>query len=162
MVIFLKCEKIIDEKISKAFNLFLSKIIKPTIVINDICQLDGEMLDYLESIGVQGMILDVDETLRYDMEDLSPLVISWLSMVKKRFHVAVVSNGIDCDVSKILDDINIPYYTMAFKPCRIKVRKAVDGLGVSNENIMMVGDNYIDDIYTGKRMNMKTCLVKKM
>lgn len=41
MVVCLKCEKIIEEKISKAFNLFLSKVIKPTIVINDICQLDG-------------------------------------------------------------------------------------------------------------------------
>lgn len=161
MVVCLKCEKIIEEKISKAFNLFLSKVIKPTIVINDICQLDGEMLDYLESIGVQGLILDVDETLRYDMQDLSPEVISWLSMIKKRFRVAVVSNGMDGKVSKILESMNIPYYTMAFKPCRIKVRKAIVGLCVSNRTIMMVGDDYIDDIYTGNRMNMKTCLVKK-
>lgn len=157
----MRCEKIIDEKISKAFNLFLSKVIKPSIVIKDICELDGEMLDYLESIGIEGLILDVDETLRYDMNDLSLDVISWLSKIKERFRVAVVSNGMDGNVSKTLEGMNIPYYTMAFKPCRIKVRKAVDGLGISNETIMMVGDDYIDDIYTGNRMNMKTCLVKK-
>lgn len=157
----MRCEKIIDEKISKAFNLFLSKVIKPCIVIKDICELDGEMLDYLESIGIEGLILDVDETLRYDMNDISLDVISWLSMIKERFRVAVVSNGMDGNVSKTLESMNIPYYTMAFKPCRIKVRKAVDGLGISNETIMMVGDDYIDDIYTGNRMNMKTCLVKK-
>lgn len=157
----MRLEKIIDEKISKAINLFLSKVIKPSVVIKDICELDGEMLDYLESIGIEGLILDVDETLRYDMNDISLDVISWLSMIKKRFRVAVVSNGMDGNVSKILEGMNIPYYTMAFKPCRIKVRKAVDGLGISNETIMMVGDDYIDDIYTGNRMNMKSCLVKK-
>lgn len=45
------------------------------------------------------------------------------------------------------------------KPLKRNFLKACEKMGVSPEHVLMVGDNLFDDIYGGKRNNMKTALI---
>ena len=47
-------------------NIIISLFIKPNIIVNNILELTSDELDYLKTFGIKGLILDVDETLRYN------------------------------------------------------------------------------------------------
>ena len=49
-------------------NIIISLFIKPNIIVNNILELTSDELDYLKTLGIKGLILDVDETLRYNMK----------------------------------------------------------------------------------------------
>ncbi len=57
---------LLDKFCDYVFNLikyYLSKKITPDLLIDDIKELSSDCLDDLISIGIKGLILDLDETL---------------------------------------------------------------------------------------------------
>ena len=106
------------------------------------------------------MIIDVDETLRKDMEFIPKCNRQWLEMVRKHFKIVFLSNGKDIKIQQYCDDKGIIYISMAFKPLSIGFKKACKKINVKPENVLVVGDNLIDDIFGAKKNKMKTIEVR--
>ena len=73
--------------------------------------------------------------------------------------VTILSNGIDGKIEQYFADQDIDYIQFGLKPLKRNFLKACEKMGISPEHVLMVGDNLFDDIYGGKRNNMKTALI---
>ena len=156
-------EDIVVDKIYQLVNQVLSKIIKPDIKVENITQIDVEMIAKIkQDYGIEGIILDVDETLRKDMLPLPETSKRWIESIKNELKIIVVSNGIDEKVQEYLQGQDIEYIGAAFKPLKSSFNKACKKLNIDSSKVLVIGDSIIDDILGGKRSNMKTALVKNV
>lgn len=113
---------LIDNFLNK-IEVLISNKIEPTIIVHDIKELSIDIIDGLCQSGIRGMILDVDETLRYDGNDISEDNIDWLISVSSKLRVSVVSNGYDKGVESLLKQLCINYYPLSFKPDTRNIKK---------------------------------------
>lgn len=154
-------EDIVEKKIYEIVNLVLSKFIKPTIKVDKVTQIDEETIDRLkEEYNIQGIILDIDETVRKNMSSIPKCNEEWIDMIRAKLKVIVVSNGVDGKIEEFMKTRNINYISFAHKPLRKNFKKACDLMGIEPENVLVVGDSLWSDIYGGNRNNMKTIKVK--
>ena len=64
-------DELMADKIMDLLHYILSKFIKPDITLENVNQLDSNAIDKLkQQYGIEGIILDVDETLRKEMKDI--------------------------------------------------------------------------------------------
>lgn len=156
-------EDYIVDKIFSATNYVLSKIIKPDISIENVRQLNEEEITKIkERYGIEGVILDVDDTLRKDMKDIPPCNQEWIEQIRSQLKVIVVSNGIDKKVEQFFKEKDIEYIGFANKPLKKSFIKACEKMGIEPEEVLVIGNDLFDDIYGGKRNNMKTALVNQV
>lgn len=65
MVIMKTLNEIIGDKILELAHYMLSKVVKPDITIDKVSQLDEKEIEKIkQKYGIEGIILDVDDTLR--------------------------------------------------------------------------------------------------
>lgn len=140
-------------------NLYLSKNIKPDIIISDVKELSPDKIDELVLLGVKGLVIDLDETLRFDCMDIPLCNIEWLEMVKTKLKIIVLSNGHSERVNMILQQLHIDYIYFAMKPMRGGFKKALRVLGLQSSEVFVLGNDYFTDIFGGKRNMLFTCLV---
>ena len=156
-------EDYIVDKIYSATNYVLSKIIKPDISIENVRQLNEEEITKIkERYGIEGVILDVDDTLRKDMKDIPRCNQEWIEQLKGQLKVIVVSNGIDKKIEQFLKERDIEYIGFANKPLKKNFIKACEKMNIKPEEVLVIGDGLFADIYGGKRNNMKTALVNQV
>ena len=154
-------DEYIADKIMDLFNYCLSKKVKPDIEVNDVKEFDIEKIRRMKAeLGIKGVILDVDETIRKNMQMIPKCNKEWIEQVKKELKIIVVSNGVDRKVEEYLRGQGIDYIGFATKPLRGNFRKACNRMGLEPEEVLVIGDKLFDDIFGGKRSNMKTMLVK--
>lgn len=155
-------EDIIADKIYQLVNQVLSQIIKPDITLSQVTELTEEKIEQIKSeYGIEGIILDVDETLRRDLKPIPEASKNWIKCVQKQLKVIVVSNGLDLKVQEYLKTQEIKYIGRAYKPYRGGFEKACKKMNLAPEKVLVVGDNLLADILGGKRRNMKTALVQE-
>ena len=155
-------DKFVDG-IDKIFNYILSKIVKADIEVGKVSEIDEEKIKVLkERYKIEGIILDVDETLRKDMADIPKCNKEWIEKLKQNFKIIVVSNGIDKNVEEFLNKKDITYIGFAFKPLKKNFIKACEKMNIKPENVLVIGDSLYEDIYGGKRNKMKTAIVKEV
>lgn len=142
-------------------NYYLSKKITPDLLIDDIKELSSDCLDDLISIGIKGLILDLDETLRFNQEEIPTYNKEWLFMAKRKLKIIILSNGYCASTEKYLKSMDIAYLGLAYKPWKRSFQRALKSLLLSPSEVLMVGDDYFSDIYGGKRSNLGTVLVRK-
>jgi len=156
-------EDYIVDKIFSATNYVLSKIIKPDINIENVRQLNEEEITKIkERYGIEGVILDVDDTLRKDMKDIPRCNQEWIEQLRSQLKVIVVSNGIDKNIEQFLKEKDIEYIGFANKPLKKNFIKACEKMNIEPEEVLVIGDGLFADIYGGKRNNMKTALVNQV
>lgn len=61
---------------------------------------------------------------------------------------------------KYFEEQGIDYIGFAHKPLKKNFLKACEKMGVSPAKVLVIGDNLLDDVYGGKKNNMKTVLIK--
>jgi hypothetical protein len=154
-------EDILYEKLNKLFLLLVSKVVKPDKEIDSILSLDIESQKELIKLGIKGLILDVDETLRYNMESIPEENKKWLEEIKKYLKIIIISNGYDKEVEEYLNSINITYLNKRLKPLKSSFKKACTELNLSPREIAVIGDDIFSDIHGGNRCNMYTIKVKE-
>lgn len=156
-------EDIVADKIYELVNYMLAKKIKPDIKLETVGALSKEDIRKLkDELGIQGVILDIDETVRKDMNKIPKCNEEWIDMLKDELKVIVVSNGVDKGIENFFRLKGIDYIGFAHKPLKKNFIKACEMLGIVPEKTLVIGDSLFSDIYGGKRNNMKTALVKKV
>ena len=156
-------EDLVAEKLCDLVHYALSKIIKPDMTLNKVNELDIQAIEKMkQQYGIEAIILDVDDTLRKEMEDIPKCNKEWIEGLKGKIKIMIVSNGVDRDIEKYFKENGIDYIGFACKPLKKNFLKACEKMNVNPESVLMVGDSLFDDIYGGKRNNMKTALVKEV
>ena len=154
-------EKFADYLIQSTSNL-VGKVVKPTFNINTVQDIDNTFIDELKSNGIKGIILDIDNTLRTDMNRIPDFNKKWVEDLNKQFKVVVLSNGSDIEVKEYLNSVGIPYFPLSFKPSKRSFNKALNKLELAPEEVMVVGDGIYADIHGGNRLNLTTCKVNSV
>ncbi|MEM1167917.1 MAG: YqeG family HAD IIIA-type phosphatase, partial [Cyanobacteria bacterium P01_H01_bin.35] len=135
-------------------------LLQPNLVLgNSILSLT---LEIIKKNQIQGLVLDVDETIVSIRDsDTSPELSLWVEEIKTVASLWLVSNNISqYRIGRIADSLSIPYIAGAGKPSRRKLKKAVDAMNLPVEKVAMVGDRLFTDVLAGNRLGMFTILVE--
>ncbi|MCY7405943.1 MAG: YqeG family HAD IIIA-type phosphatase [Alkalinema sp. CAN_BIN05] len=139
------------------------KSLQPDLFLNDtILSLTPELL---ERHQIQGLVLDVDETLvPIKMSQISAEILPWVESARTVTpQIWLVSNNIsESRINRIAEALDVPYIIGAAKPSRRKLRRAVEAMNLPMERVAMVGDRLFTDVLAGNRLGMFTVLVKPM
>lgn len=156
-------DEILADKILDLVHYILSKSIKPDISLGKVTELDEKTIDKLkQEYGIEGIILDVDETLRKEMKDIPKCNKEWIESLKGQIKIIIVSNGRDKNIEQYFKKNGIDYIGFAHKPLKKNFLKACEKMSLNPEKVLAIGDSLFDDVYGGKRNNMKTALVKEV
>lgn len=156
-------DELIADKVIEIVHYALSKVIKPDITIGKIAELDEAKIEEIEQkYGIDGIILDVDETLRKEMKNIPKCNKDWLERIKGKIKIIILSNGIDKKIESYFKENGIDYIGFAHKPLKRNFLKACKQMELTPDKVLVIGDSIFDDIYGGKRNNMKTALVKEV
>ncbi len=134
---------------------------KPDVYLSSVLQVTPKLLT---NIKVFAVIVDVDNTIRhYGKAELVAGVLNWVDGMKRcGIPLAIASNNFKRNIKPVANMLGIPYVSFSFKPLPIGLKKAAKMLGVNNENIAVVGDQFFTDVIGGKLQGFKTILVEPL
>jgi len=138
------------------------KLLQPDLVLGG--PIVGLTAEQLTQNNLRGMVLDVDETLvPISLDAASEELKVWVEQIRPVVSLWLVSNNISrTRISRIAEELNVPFISGARKPSRRKVRQAVDAMKIPVEQVAMVGDRLFTDVLVGNRLGMFTVLVEPM
>ena len=126
-------------------------------------ELDLDSIDNLkQKYGIEGVILDVDKTLRKEMKDIPKCNKEWIESLEGKLKIIILSNGKDKKIEQYFKEKGIDYIGFAQKPLKKNFLKACEKMKLNPEKVMIIGDSLFADIYGGKKNNMMTALVKNV
>ena len=156
-------EDLIAEKIGELIHYVLVKKVKPDMTVGKVTELDEDAIKRLkEEYGIEGIILDVDETLRKEMKMIPKVNRDWIESLQGQLKVIILSNGVDRKVENYFKERGITYIGFAHKPLRKNFLKACQQMELDPEQVLVIGDSLYDDVHGGKKNNMKTVLVTEV
>ena len=158
-----RIEDLIFDKLEDIIHYVLAKLIKPDITIDTVTELDEKQIKEIKrKYEIEGIILDVDETIRKNMKDIPKVNQEWIEKLRGQLKVIILSNGKDGKLENYFKEKGIDYIAFAHKPLKMNYIKACQRLNLPTNKVMIVGDSLFDDIYGGKRNYMVTALVKNV
>ncbi len=119
-------------------------------------------LERLKALGFKAIILDLDNTLvGWRSKNMSESVKRWIKNAQKlEFKLCIVSNCLLRGRVRFFSDmLGIPFVFKAIKPRRKAFCDAVKILNVTNDKVVVVGDQVFTDVFGGNRMGFLTILV---
>ncbi|MCL2382982.1 MAG: YqeG family HAD IIIA-type phosphatase [Oscillospiraceae bacterium] len=136
-------------------------ILHPKLYLKNVKEIDLEML---KKHNIQGLILDVDNTLIDVDRKLLEGAEEWCKGLKAEgIKVCLVSNTNKIDkVVAVATVLDVPYITFAKKPSTKGLHRGRGKLGLEPEAVAVVGDQISTDVWGGNRAGMFTILVKPL
>ena len=117
--------------------------------------------EFLLSIGVKGVLLDVDNTLEpYEHATPGNHVIAWLkSLENAGIKTAIVSNNNNKRIELFNREIGMPAYAKAGKPFKKNLILAMRAIGSEKENTIFIGDQILTDVCAAHNAGIRAILV---
>lgn len=138
------------------------KRFKPTWMLNSIYNLTPADL---KKHGIKAILTDLDNTLiawnqpQANNEQLK----KWLkTMGEAGISVVVVSNNSYRRLEKFAEPLKIKFISRAMKPFDLGINKAKKQLRLSNDQLVLVGDQLMTDIAAANKAKIKSILVKPL
>lgn len=134
-------------------------LVRPTYVIDgDVTDID---LDLLIRDGIKGLIFDLDSTLLAPRSGrLTEETKLWLDRARALFKVAVVSNNKkDLYIQQAQEHLGMPVLGRAAKPSTRLFFRVLADFGCQADEVAVIGDRPLTDVWGGQRAGMKTILV---
>ena len=134
-------------------------LLQPNLIV------EGNILaltpDRVAEHGLRGLILDVDETLLpASAGQVSPELKTWIEAFQPHIKLWLVTNNVNLPrISRISEELNVPFFVGAAKPSRRKLRKAAEAMNLPVEQLGIVGDRLFTDVLGGNRLGLFTILV---
>ena len=117
--------------------------------------------EFLLSIGVKGILLDVDNTLEpYENPLPTEKVLEWFSSLDKHgIKAAIVSNNGKERIALFNSKLGLPAYYKAKKPFKRRLLSAMADIGTTPENTVFMGDQILTDVWAARNAKIKAILV---
>ena len=117
--------------------------------------------ELLRSMGVRGIVLDIDNTLVPHGAPADERAISLFNHLKELgFSCMLLSNNKEPRVKMFNDAVHVNYMYKAGKPKPAGYKKAMHRLGTTTKNTIFVGDQIFTDIIGANLADIRTILVK--
>lgn len=142
--------------------MLTASLLQPDLVIGGtIFNLTPQVL---QKYRIEGLILDVDETLvPFKQQSASGELQQWITEIKQDTPIWLVSNNISHSrIGNIARAVDLPFIASAKKPSRRKLQQAATAMQLPVERVAMVGDRLFTDVLAGNRLGMFTVLVEPM
>ncbi|MHC9532478.1 YqeG family HAD IIIA-type phosphatase [Dellaglioa sp. BT-FLS60] len=134
---------------------------KPTWMIESIYDLTPEDL---QNHGIKVVMTDLDNTLiAWDNPNGTPELKNWLELIAAAsIPVVVVSNNSHERVEKALEHIGLPFVSRALKPFTKGINQVKNEFKMSNQELVLIGDQLMTDIAAANNAGIKSILVKPL
>lgn len=115
----------------------------------------------LARLHLRNVLLDIDNTLRRrDNDEVPPAVRSWLHRAQQKgIKLCLLSNNFHENVHELARELDLPIVAKAMKPLPFGFRRALEVVGGSSEDTVMVGDQLFTDIVGAHLVGMRGYLV---
>ena len=122
---------------------------------------DEVAAEFLTSIGVKGVLLDIDNTLEpYEHPVPGEHVLAWLSSLKAAgISTAIVSNNGSARVELFNKEIKMPAFSRAKKPFKKNLVRAMNMIGSEKSNTVLMGDQVFTDVWAAHNAGIRAILV---
>ncbi|RVU98636.1 YqeG family HAD IIIA-type phosphatase [Coriobacteriales bacterium OH1046] len=120
-------------------------------------------LDALAAAGIRCLLLDRDNTIvPRDTKRAPHEVAAWIARAHELgFSLCFVSNNIHTRlVAADAAEFDAGYIDRAMKPLPLAVKRALDKMGVSADEAVLIGDQVFTDICAGNLGGVRTILVR--
>jgi|688.fasta_scaffold01786_28 HAD superfamily phosphatase (TIGR01668 family) len=122
----------------------------------------------LLSDGIRGLILDLDNTIMKPKAALFEAdILEWLAEAKRAgLKMIIVTNNKNekylSSFDKALAELDLPMIIKAKKPRRTKLNEALKILDLPAEQVCVIGDRVLTDVWGGNRIKCKTAFVRPL
>ena len=122
---------------------------------------DQATAEFLLSIGIRGVLLDIDNTLEpYEHPLPGEKVLRWLeSLHAVGIKTAIVSNNGKERVELFNKSIGMPAYYKAGKPFTRNIKRAMADMGSTKETAIFIGDQILTDVWAAHNAGIRAILV---
>ncbi len=134
-------------------------ILCPHRLVESVWQIDP---DDLKRRGIQGVILDLDNTLvRWRQEEMTEEVTAWLAALQAAgIRLCILSNSLQSKRSvRIAERLGACNVDKARKPSRSGFQRAMSAMNTVPATTAIVGDQMFTDIWGGNRVGIYTIMV---
>ena len=117
--------------------------------------------EFLLSIGVRAILLDVDNTLEpYEHPTPTRDVTDWLESLRVAgIKTAILSNNNQARVDLFNKEIGMPAVARAAKPFSVNLNRMMKLLGCDKSNTIFMGDQILTDVWAAHNAGIKAILV---
>lgn len=117
--------------------------------------------EFLLSIGVKGILLDVDNTLEpYENPLPTERVLLWFESLKSAgISAAIVSNNGKERIELFNESLGLTAYYKAQKPSKKKLLMAMADIGTKPEETVFMGDQIFTDVWAARNAKIRAILV---
>ena len=115
--------------------------------------------------GIRGLILDLDNTLtRWEEDKVAPGIPEWIDALKESgIRMVILSNGLREKQDTVARALDLPLVRAPLpKPFAVGFTKALEIIGLPREEVAMVGDIVVTDIWGANRLGIHTMLVEPL
>ena len=119
--------------------------------------------DFLKSIGVETVFLDIDNTLdSYKAKEPTDRAIEFVNQVKSVFNVVLISNNKQKKVTRYATILGVPFIYKAFKPLPKKVNRFIKENSLNKDAIILIGDQMMTDVWCAYNVGIKVIMTNKL
>ncbi len=132
---------------------------KPTWMVESIYNITpAELVKY----NFKGVMADLDNTLvAWNNPRHDDITIQWVEQIKGfGIPVVIVSNNHSDRIRPLADALDVSFVSSAFKPLSRGFKEGQKHLDLPKNQILMVGDQLLTDIFGGNCYGLDTVLVK--
>lgn len=139
----------------------MKKYFTPTWKVESIFSVTPEQLIQK---NIKAVIVDLDNTLLpWNEVDHSEDMEQWITSMRAHgLGIYLLSNNNYNRVAKVAEPLELKFSASALKPRGKYFRYAISDLKVSEENVVVIGDQLITDVLGANRRGLQSILVKPM
>lgn len=131
---------------------------KPDYEIHHFSEITPEWLIENE---IKTIFSDLDSTLAIHNQPGDDDLKNWIFMLKQSdVQLVIVSNNSQERVDRFCEPFHIIGFGRCKKPSASIIRQHMQKIGAHNRTSLFLGDQLLTDIWCGKRLDMRTALVK--
>ena len=133
---------------------------KPNMYVKNIFEIDYKKL---KDHDIKVLLFDFDNTIIEKGNNvIDKKTLKFLNSLKSNFIIYVVSNSLNkSKLNLVCSKLDLPYIGNARKPFKSGYKK-LKFKNIKNEQIAMIGDQLITDVWGANKMGMTSILVNPM
>jgi HAD superfamily phosphatase (TIGR01668 family) len=138
--------------------MLLERFLIPDFIFD---RYDDVTPEFLASIGVRALLIDIDNTLApYEQPDPDERNFAWVAAMRAAgIGLTFVSNNHRQRVERFAAPLGVRAFWDAAKPFRKTLDIAMAEMGSTVEDTAMLGDQLLTDAYAGKHIGLRTLIV---